>query len=77
MKEYSTIEHVLQIHDNHSEHLSINSSDENGITYYKPVEHMKPSFEIPFTASNVTEVHCSPKFNLGKLNTFSINREIY
>jgi hypothetical protein len=77
MIEYSTMEHVLQIHDNHSEHLSINSSDENGATYYKPVEHIKTNLEIPFTISNLTKVHCSPKFSLSKLNTSSITREIY
>jgi hypothetical protein len=77
MSEYSTMEHVLQIHDNHSEHYSIKSTDENQIASYKHVEHMKTSLEMPFTISNLTKVHCSPKFSLRKLNISRITREIY
>jgi hypothetical protein len=65
MNEYSTIEHVLQVHDNHSEHLSINSNDGHGIPVYKHVEHIKASASmIPVAFINVTDVHCSPKFSL-------------
>jgi hypothetical protein len=73
MNEYSTIEHVLQVHDNHSEHLSINSNDGHGIPVYKHVEHIKASASmIPVAFINVTDVHCSPKFSLRKLNTLCI-----
>jgi len=73
MNEYSTKEHILQIHDNHSEHLSINPNDGNGVSTYKHVEHIKASASmLPFTLINTTDVSCSPKFSLRKLNILYI-----
>jgi len=71
------MEHVLQIHDNHSEQLAIHSNDENDLPTYKHVEHMKTSASMmPFTLINETDVSCSPKFNISKLNTFNISVSI-
>jgi hypothetical protein len=73
MNEYSTIEHVLQIHDNHSEQFSINSDDGNDMPTYRHVEHIKTSASmIPFSLMNATDVSCSPKFSLRKLNILNI-----
>jgi hypothetical protein len=78
MSEYSTMEHVLQIHDNHSEQFSINSDDGNDMPTYRHVEHIKTSASmIPFSLMNATDVSCSPKFSLRKLNISRITREIY
>ncbi|CAF0950336.1 unnamed protein product [Rotaria sordida] len=65
MTEYSTIEHVFQIHNNHSERFSIKSSDDDDLIIYKHVEHIKKSdATVPFIPSNLTNVNCSPKSNL-------------
>ena len=69
MMEYSTKEHVFQVHRNHSEHLSIESSDRNNAPTYTHVEHIKKSdLSVLFMVRNTTDVSCSPKSNLRKLN---------
>lgn len=72
MSEYSTMEHIFQIHGNHSDEFAINSNDGNDQPTYKHVESMKTSASlIPFTLMNETDVSCSPKFTLSKFS-FSI-----
>jgi hypothetical protein len=66
--EYSTLEHVLQIHNNHSKQLSLDTYDENESPVYTHVENIKPGVSIlPFTIGNATNVKCSPRFSLRKL----------
>lgn len=73
MTEFSTTEHVFQIHHNHSERLSIKHSDEDGPVAYKHVEHFKKTDATSsFIVGNLTDVSCSPKFNLRKLNLDSV-----
>jgi hypothetical protein len=68
MSEYSTMEHVLYIHNNHSEHLSAATYDEYGSPVYIHGEYLPPSAVIlPFTLGNLTNVKCSPKINIRKL----------
>jgi hypothetical protein len=77
MTEYSTIEHVLQIHSNHSEHFSIKSIDGSEIPTYKHVEYFKASASmIPSVLGNVTDVICSPKYSLSKLNVLNIKLKL-
>ncbi|CAF1927082.1 unnamed protein product [Rotaria magnacalcarata] len=65
MTEYSTLEPLLQIHNNHSERFSIKSSDENNLLTYAHVEHFKKiDLPVPFIPGNMTDVICSPKANL-------------
>jgi hypothetical protein len=65
MSEYSTMEHVLHIHNNHSEHFVVD--DEYDSPVYTHVERMKPSALIlPYTIGNLTNVKCSPKFSFRK-----------
>lgn len=65
MSEYSTEEHFLQVHDNHSEPLAMNYYEANDLPSYKHVEHIKASASmIPFALMNSTDVTCSPKFSL-------------
>jgi hypothetical protein len=67
MSEYSTIEHILRIHNNHSEHLPIENDSEHNFPVYTHVENIKTSLLIlPFTIGNATKVKCSPKFSLRK-----------
>jgi len=66
--EYSTLEHVLQIHNNHSKQLSLENYDEYESPVYTHVENMKTGASIlPFTIGNATNVKCSPRFSLRKL----------
>jgi hypothetical protein len=66
--EYSTLEHVLQIHNNHSKQLSLDNYDEYESPVYTHVENMKTGVSIlPFTIGNATNVKCSPRFSLRKL----------
>ncbi|CAF3403788.1 unnamed protein product [Rotaria socialis] len=65
MTEYSTLEHLLQVHNNHSERFSIKYSDENNLLTYNHVEHIKKiDSSVPFIVGNMTDVICSPKSNL-------------
>lgn len=67
MSEYSTEEHFLQVHDNHSEPLAMNYYEVNDLPSYKHVENIKASASIvPFALMNATDVTCSPKFSLRK-----------
>jgi hypothetical protein len=67
MSEYSTMEHVLHLHGNHSEHLLLDSSYENDTATYTHVENLKISLsKLPFTLGNATHVKCSPRFSLRK-----------
>ncbi len=76
MTEHSTIEHVLQIHGNHSGQFSINSNDGNDMPTYRHVESIKTSASmIPFTLMNTTDVTCSPKFSISKLNILNLSFE--
>jgi hypothetical protein len=70
MSEYSTVEHILQVHENHSEQLAISSNDGHVIPAYKHAEFIKPN--LPFEERNATHVSCSPKFSLRKLNILYI-----
>ena len=66
--EYSTIEHFLQIHENHSEHFSIKQTDVYETPIYRHVENLKTSGAmIPSVLGNATDVSCSPKFSSCKL----------
>jgi hypothetical protein len=72
--EHSTIEHFLQIHDNHSEHFSMKPNDGYEIPVYRHVENIKASAAmIPSVLGNATDVSCSPKFSSCKLNTLNMN----
>ncbi|CAF1397844.1 unnamed protein product [Rotaria sordida] len=65
MSEYSTMDHILHIHNNHSEQLSVESYDEYDSPVYTHVENIKTSVLIlPFTIGNITHVKCSPRFSL-------------
>ncbi|CAF1217425.1 unnamed protein product [Adineta steineri] len=66
MSEYSTKEHMLQLHNNHSQHLLFDaSSDEYELPAYTHVENIKTSIsDLPFTLGNITNVKCSPQFSL-------------
>ena len=67
MNEYSTMEHTLRLHDNHSQHLAIDSSDDTKLVTYRHVEHMKMNGATsPYIFGNVTRVNCSPAYSLGK-----------
>lgn len=69
MSEYSTMEHVLHLHDNHSEQLSVSTSDEYQSPVYTHVENFKATaLTLPFTLGNITKVKCSPRFSLRKSN---------
>ena len=68
MTEYSTIDHYLQIHDNHSEQFAIKPSDDGAPPAYRHVEQLKMSASmVPLVLGNATDVHCSPRFSLRKL----------
>jgi hypothetical protein len=68
MSEYSTKEHILFIHQNHSEHLSMETDDEYNSPIYIHVESIKTNVLIlPFTIGNITNVKCSPRFSLRRL----------
>jgi len=77
MSEYSTMEHVLHIHNNHSEHLPIETYDEYDSPIYTHVEHIKTNVLIlPFIIGNATNVKCSPRFSLRKLKeNYFINKK--
>jgi hypothetical protein len=67
MSEYSTMEHVLHIHNNHSEHFPVEPYDEYDSPIYTHVERLKSSALIlPYTIGNLTNVKCSPKFSFRK-----------
>lgn len=70
MSEYSTVEHILQVHESHSEQLAISSNDGHVIPAYRHVEYIKS--DVPFEEKNATQVSCSPKFSLRKLNILYI-----
>ncbi|CAF1395460.1 unnamed protein product [Rotaria sp. Silwood1] len=65
MSEYSTIDHILRIHNNHSEQLPIETYDEYDLPVYTHVENIKTSvYILPFIIVNATHVKCSPRFSL-------------
>ena len=67
MSEYSTMEHILRIHDNHSQHLAIDLNDDTKLATYRHVEHMKTNGAASsYILGNVTRVNCSPKYSLRK-----------
>jgi hypothetical protein len=67
VSEYSTLEHILHIHNNHSEQLPVEIYDEYESPVYAHVENIKTSVSIlPFTIGNATHVKCSPRFSLRK-----------
>ena len=67
MSEYSTIEHVLQLHNNHSDQFTLGTYQEGESPVYTDVESMKASVDkLPFTMGNLTNVKCSPRFSLRK-----------
>lgn len=78
MSEYSTMEHVLQIHHNHSGQLELGTHDEHESPIYTHVENIKLSLStLPFTIANETDVRCSPRFSLRKLINFYINSILF
>ncbi|CAF0896759.1 unnamed protein product [Adineta ricciae] len=65
MSEYSTTEHILHLHSNHSNELFVGNSHEDLSTVYAHVEHINTNVDkLPFTIGNLTHVKCSPKFSL-------------
>ena len=67
MSEYSTLEHILHLHNNHSQQFAIELSDGYESPAYTHVETLQGSvLTLPFTLGNVTQVKCSPRFSLRK-----------
>lgn len=66
MNEYSTMENVLQVHSNDSEHFLAESIVGLDTAQYKHVESIKSTGLLPSILDNVTEVTCSPRFSLRK-----------
>ncbi|CAF4541732.1 unnamed protein product [Rotaria sp. Silwood2] len=65
MSEYSTMDHILRIHNNHSNQLPIEIYDEYDSPAYTHVEDIKTNvFILPLTIVNATHVKCSPRFSL-------------
>ncbi|UJR13460.1 hypothetical protein I4U23_000474 [Adineta vaga] len=65
MSEYSTVEHVLQLHSNHSDKLSFETSHTDQSIVYTHVEHINTNVDrLPFAVVNITDVKCSPRFSL-------------
>lgn len=68
--EYSTFEHAITIHQNHSIHLPAEIHSELDLPMYVHVESIKESItKIPFSTEGTINVKCSPRFSLRKLNT--------
>ena len=72
MREYSTMEHVLHLHNNHTKYLQIDNLNSFDLPDYAHVEHLKGAalVVLPFTIGNITNVKCSPRFSLRKSKTF-------
>lgn len=67
MSEYSTFEHILQLHGNHSVEFSLDDAEETNSPLYTHVESLASNqLHLPFILGNLTEVKCSPKFSLRK-----------
>ncbi|CAF1197923.1 unnamed protein product [Adineta ricciae] len=79
MSEYSTTEHILHLHNNHSNELFVGNSQEDLSIVYAHVEHISTSVDkLPFTIGNLTHVKCSPKFSLHlNLSRFFIAYRIF